>query len=96
MGAEVMMPRYKCHKEVYALKICGIELDLVRASHEGRETDGGAWLTPDNKVFADINVDASFVARNKLIVGGYYVVYADGYKSFSPAEAFESGYTLIK
>ena len=29
-------------------------------------------------------------------VGGYYVVYEDGYKSFSPAKAFEEGYTLIK
>ena len=28
-------------------------------------------------------------------VGGYYVVYADGYKSFSPATAFEEGYTKI-
>ncbi|MCK9988658.1 MAG: hypothetical protein AzoDbin1_05130 [Azoarcus sp.] len=28
-------------------------------------------------------------------VGGYYVVYEDGYKSFSPAIAFESGYTRI-
>ncbi len=29
----------------------------------------------------------------KTEVGGYYVVYEDGYKSFSPAGAFESGYT---
>ena len=28
-------------------------------------------------------------------VGGYYVVYEDGYKSFSPAEAFESGYKRV-
>lgn len=26
---------------------------------------------------------------------GYYVVYDGGYKSFSPAEAFEGGYTKI-
>lgn len=29
-------------------------------------------------------------------VGGYYVVYEDGYESWSPAEAFEKGYTLIQ
>ena len=28
-------------------------------------------------------------------VGGYYVVYADGYASFSPSKAFEDGYTRI-
>jgi hypothetical protein len=28
-------------------------------------------------------------------VGGYYVAYADGYDSFSPAKAFEEGYTLL-
>jgi len=27
--------------------------------------------------------------------GDYYVVYEDGYKSISPAKAFEEGYTLI-
>jgi len=27
--------------------------------------------------------------------GGYFVVYKDGYKSFSPAKAFEEGYTRI-
>ena len=33
--------------------------------------------------------------RAILAVGGYYVVYEDGYKSFSPAGAFESGYTPL-
>ena len=27
---------------------------------------------------------------------GYYVVYEDGYASWSPSAAFESGYTLVK
>lgn len=96
MSALIEMPRYKCHKEVHALKISGIEMDLISAHNEGRETDGSATLTPTDKSFAPIKVPHDFVSRNKLIVGGYYVVYSDGYKSFSPAEAFESGYTLIK
>jgi len=33
--------------------------------------------------------------KHKPEVGGYYVVYADGYKSFSPAQAFEEGYTRV-
>jgi hypothetical protein len=33
--------------------------------------------------------------KHKPEVGGYYVVYKEGYKSFSPAGAFEEGYALI-
>jgi hypothetical protein len=29
------------------------------------------------------------------LVGGYYVVYEDGYDSFSPAAAFEAGYAAL-
>lgn len=96
MSVEIEMPRYKCHKEVHALKINGIELDIVAANAEGRETDGSAILTPADGRYAPIRAPHDFVQRNKLIIGGYYVVYADGYRSFSPAEAFESGYTEIK
>lgn len=34
-------------------------------------------------------------AKHKPEVGGYYVQYADGYKSYSPAKAFEEGNTLL-
>lgn len=40
-------------------------------------------------------IDAAFWEKHKPQAGGYYVVYEDGYKSFSPAEAFESGYTRV-
>lgn len=33
---------------------------------------------------------------DKNLVGGYFVKYADGYTSWSPAEAFESGYKEIE
>ena len=35
------------------------------------------------------------IHKNKPFVGGYYVVYKDGYKSFSPADAFEDGYSKL-
>lgn len=79
------MPKYKCHKEVWALKIKRVD------THEA-----GATLHPVDTRYAPIEVDATFFKPNqKLEVGGYYVVYADGYKSYSPAKAFEDGYTLI-
>lgn len=40
------MPRYKCHKEVHALKIAALMPDSTIAQREGRETTGGLWIEP--------------------------------------------------
>ncbi len=89
------MPRYKCHKEVWALKIASIAYDRDAADLENRETDGSAMITPAESDYLPFKVDHAYVHKHKPEVGGYYVVYKDGYKSFSPAEAFEDGYALI-
>lgn len=80
------MPRYKCHKEVWALKIAGIE-------HPGF---GRHLITPAEAGYGKVEVDTSYIQRHAPEVGGYYVVYADGYRSYSPAKAFEDGYTLVQ
>jgi|HubBroStandDraft_6_1064221.scaffolds.fasta_scaffold669086_2 hypothetical protein len=89
------MPRYRCHKEVWALKIASIQTDSERAETENRETDGGAWIAPVEHGYAIFHVPHEFVQKHKPKAGGWYVVYADGYRSFSPAQAFEEGYTCI-
>jgi hypothetical protein len=90
------LPRYKCHKEVWALKIKGIMLDSDLAKlDDNRETDGSATITPEDEGYAPFKVDRHFVGKHNPIIGGYYVVYKDGYKSFSPADAFEDGYTKL-
>lgn len=91
--AQTEMPRYKSHKIVHALKITAIEFDKDKANAEGRETDGSAVIFPLEDRYAPFKVDHAYVSKHKPQVGGYYVVYPDGYKSWSPAEAFESGYT---
>ncbi len=79
---------YHCHKRVRAGLITGIS---------PLNTDGSAelYIFESGKVYP---VDAAWLARNpKLAVGGYFVVYVDNqdqYTSYSPAEPFESGYTL--
>ena len=93
--AATEMPRYKCHKEVHALKIERIDLDSTIAIAEGRDTDGSAMITPSDPGFATFKVDHEFLRKHSPKVGGYYVVYKDGYKSFSPAEAFEDGYSRL-
>jgi hypothetical protein len=66
-----------------------------KARAEQRETDGSATITPEEDRYAPFKVDANYVHKHKPEAGGYYVVYADGYKSFSPAKAFEDGYSLV-
>lgn len=94
-GAGAEMPRYKSHKEVWALKIGAIAFDYDKAHAENRETDGSAMLTPTDPGYAPFRVDAAYLRKHDPQVGGYYVVYTDGYKSYSPAAAFENGYTPI-
>ena len=89
------MPRYQCHKKVWALKIESIVFDAGIAHLENRETDGSATITPADPGYAPFKVDHEYVRKHKPEAGGYYVVYLDGYKSFSPAKAFEEGYTRI-
>jgi hypothetical protein len=86
------MPRYVSHKKVWALKIASIVFDGVDANSAG-ESGGGAMITPAEAGYAPFRVDSEYVRKHDPKVGGYYVVYADGYKSWSPSDAFEEGYT---
>lgn len=88
----VEMPKYRSHKVVWALKIKSIVKD---GEGENRETDGSAMITPEEEGYAPFRVDHEYMHKHKPEVGGYYVVYKDGYKSFSPAVVFEEGNTPI-
>lgn len=89
MDAQREMPRYKCHKEVWALKIKEI------IASETTSTDGGAIIVPEEEGYASFEVNGDYMRKHEPLPGGYYVVYNDGYKSFSPAKAFEEGYTKV-
>lgn len=128
------MPKYKCHKEVWALKIKAIDTLMPPPCHYsypggaicgygpsesmhhgstskivpslGRHTYASIepWtygvldqclITPEEDGYAAFTIDSEYMLRHKPVVGGYYVVYEDGYKSFSPAKAFEDGYTKL-
>lgn len=98
--AQRELPRYKCHKEVWALKIASIQAARPDGpchvtAEESEETDGSAMITPTDDRYAPFHVSREYMLKHKPEVGGYYVVYQDGYQSFSPARAFESGYIRI-
>lgn len=78
----LLLPEWQCHKRVRAAQIVAIK-DFENGSQELEFGSGVKAL-----------VDATWVKRHNACVGGYYVVYEDGYASFSPRAAFEGGYTL--
>lgn len=78
--AQQQMPRYHCHKDVWALKIAGIDAP-------------NRLIVPEDEGYAPFRVTQAYLDKHQPEVGGYYVVYDDGYLSFSPAKAFEAGYT---
>lgn len=78
------IPEYQCHKKVRAFKIKKIRIDR-----------GMTEIIPEDETLEPIQPDRIYMEKHKPEVGGYYVLYADGYASFSPAESFESGYTKL-
>jgi len=74
---------YTCHKIVHAAKI--FEVDADGLDIRIRFTDGDY-----------VSVGRNYISKHNPIKGGYYVVYEDGYTSFSPAEAFEEGYAKVE
>jgi hypothetical protein len=87
------LPCYQSHKTVRALKI--------KALHGTSVPDGSRQLEPEDQPGTEeqpyevVVLSGDFMAKHKPEVGGYYVRYADGYESYSPAKAFEDGYDPI-
>jgi hypothetical protein len=90
------LPEYQCHKHVSALKIAGITHKPNPDPASGNASCSyGAIITPADQGYVPFEVTAEYVTKHRPSEGGYYVVYDDGYESFSPAKAFEDGYHSI-
>lgn len=105
---QTAMPRYQCHKKVWALKIGSIEiirptiadLEAILGAPDGEDPTQalnmvGAIITPADHAFGNFGVTKSYIDKHDPQPGGYFVQYEDGYMSYSPAKAFEEGYTRI-
>lgn len=71
---------YRCHKVVRAMQISARVGNML--SFEGNLSD---------RAYGE-----NWLAKHEVEVGGYIVIYEDGYKSFSPQDVFEAGYTKIE
>lgn len=86
MPIERQIPQYQSHKKVWALKIKNIFYSS--GDHSG-------ILVFEDGSFDNRAVTGEYMDKHTPVIGGYFVQYEDGYESFSPADAFESGYTPI-
>jgi hypothetical protein len=83
---ELLLPEYISHKVVRATKIIDIlEVETSTGNH--------VLAVLVNDVESVIPVTQEWMDKRTPEPGGYFVVYEDGYTSYSPAKAFEEGYT---
>lgn len=80
------LPQYKCHKVVRAGKI------LATARNPNEDA---VFLDVDGVVNKWLFAPTGWLNKHNPDIGGYLVAYEDGYLSYSPAAAFEAGYSLI-
>lgn len=79
------LAEYKCHKTVQAGMIVDFDLN--------EQGDNILVLKDDPE---PLIVSEDYMHKHMPQKGGYYVMYEDGYESFSPAKAFEAGYTKVE
>lgn len=79
------MQKYKCHKVVEAAKITSVSPQYIAENEKSAVVD----------VVADGETFTLPIVRNSPSIGDYVVRYEDGYLSWSPANPFEEGYTLL-
>lgn len=76
------LSRFQCHKVVRAGKIVAI-------------TEAGLMVETMPHAGITIEVSPEWFMKHQPETGGYFVVYDDGYESYSPAAAFEGGYSRV-
>ncbi len=75
------MKSYRCHKTVKASKVLAVQGAYV-VTESGHKVMGSK-LKPLTGMPLGV------------AIGGYVVVYEDGYTSWSPGNVFEEGYSLV-
>ena len=93
MGVTRELPQYQSHKKVRGLKIKTVKLHNQDTFDE---SDGSGILSFEKDGYLPRKVSRDYMRKHKPQAGGYFVVYKDGYESWSPGDVFEAGNTLIE
>jgi|SRR5882724_7535287 len=83
------MPTYECHKKVHALEIAHV------GNYKKNPEMGNLVRTLTFMDGTTRDVGDDLFRRYLPQPGDFYVVYEDGYESFSPRKAFLDGYKAI-
>lgn len=83
-GFDLPLARYTCHKVVQAGRI----IDAKVTNQSG----GVLTVEAADGSHGTIAAPIEYFRKHHPHVGGYFVVYEDGYWSFSPAQPFENRY----
>lgn len=92
MSGEHPIPLYRSHKRVHALQIKSVDFDEKAVAEN---SDKPFILTFVDERFPPLPVSDDWNSKHEPQPGYYWVRYADGYESCSPAQAFEEGYHLF-
>jgi hypothetical protein len=84
---KLQLPSYQCHKIVQAATI--VEIHPAGSRRDGDPLGQRAMLV------LKIGVTEEWLEKHEPQIGGWYVLYPDGYASYSPAKAFEDGYAPV-
>ena len=76
------IPLYQSHKQVRALKV-------------RYDPSSSKMLLPVDLKYLAFEMPSEWFVKHEPKALGYFVVYDGGYKSWSPVEAFEGGYTQV-
>lgn len=93
-NASMSLPEWQSHKRVWGDKIVKIVDNGPNCESAMKDDSHVIW-----HLACGGYLHVSVALRNRggeNPLGGYYVLYKDGYESWSPADAFEEGYTRIK
>ena len=105
------LPQWRCHKVVGAFKIGSITPNPAADGHYMLHADLGIAPQRTGEPARSVGLPIVYVTQEffrarvsdnsrpvrfpQEYIGGYLVQYEDGYLSWSPAKAFEEGYTRI-
>jgi hypothetical protein len=106
---EHRFPEYECHKTVRAARIASVIATIQDGEHAGKPGLILQWTgqpdAGDSVRFFTllVPVTQAYMDKHQPLPGGYWVAYMDAagkfsedsYQSFSPADAFESGYRRV-
>lgn len=87
------MPIYQCFKQVRAAQIARIEISKP-VNNDQTQIMARTFFFVDATI-PPVSLAEAVYQKHQPKTGWYMVYYPDGYISFSPAEAFESGYARI-